>query len=134
MADDELSLIGDDKGWNRASVLPLAQRPIPYAGALAPRLAMPEFLAGTARMADNLLSTPGRVVSGKKSADAETAAAWATDLLMLGSGPAPFERDTMGLVRGWKGMHSMQPVEHDPWELVPVDHNPFEGAKAPGVE
>jgi hypothetical protein len=55
----------DDQGWEVGNVLPFAQRPIPYANALQPKLAVPGFARDLASSLGQMLTIPGQALRGE---------------------------------------------------------------------
>lgn len=89
----------DDQGWEYGQVLPLRQRPIPYAGALRPELAMPEMAQSLANSLGGMLTIPGQVASGQMAPSAEAALQFTSGMMNAGLGGS----SVVGVPRGAMG-------------------------------
>lgn len=130
-------LFPKEPGWEYGQVLPLAQRPIPYAGALRPELALPDVLRSPINEITRALTLPQRTVLGQVAPSPEDALGFAmamTGVGMGGSSLVGVPSNALGAMIGWHGTGAkFEPVEHNPFgEFKDVAIGSGEGGSAYG--
>ncbi len=123
MADDQqlgYTPFPDQQGWNIGSILPIASRPIPYANALQPQLAVPGIIRQPLNALAGAAQIPGLVARGE-----------------LGQQPKQLMNPALQFTEGVMGAGLGAPVPEGAFRVlggrtvVPVEHDPF--AELPGV-
>ena len=100
-----------EQGYEYGTFAPLAQRPIPYANALQPQLAVPRVVADPINSLVEALQTPGNALAGRLGQSPQElmgpALTTAQGLMAMGATASPL------------GRFSVAPVEHDPFAVSP---------------